>query len=51
MQDSKQRIRESFGDISPSELAEILQVAVKKSLHGKRLGISLYGSTTHYLSG
>ncbi|EAF6699934.1 hypothetical protein D5Z92_14665 [Listeria monocytogenes] len=31
MQDIKQRIRERFGDIAPSELAEILQVAVKKS--------------------
>ncbi|MCU85253.1 hypothetical protein DUF32_14845 [Listeria monocytogenes] len=31
MQDIKQRIRERFRDIAPSELAEILQVAVKKS--------------------
>lgn len=35
MQDSKQRIRERFGDITPSELAEILQVAVKKGITWK----------------
>ncbi|EOD4727206.1 hypothetical protein ACJUAE_002835 [Listeria monocytogenes] len=31
MKDIKQHIRERFGDVAPSELAEILQVAVKKS--------------------
>lgn len=31
MEAIKQRIRQRFGDISPSELAEILQISVKKS--------------------
>ncbi|MBC6298330.1 hypothetical protein HCJ45_14555 [Listeria sp. FSL L7-1517] len=31
MEATKQLIRQRFGDISPSELAEILQISVKKS--------------------